>query len=78
MGLRLWSYDVAGSYFTWMGHVARIPHYDPMRLTAELLFLIFLIILLRTRRQAAKGEHQCHGKHFHAWRLEQTVFKRGG
>ena len=75
-GLRSLSYEVKLLHFTWMGHVARIPTYDPHRLTPRVLAYRDMAYI--KRRQRANGGNQCHGRHFHAWRLETAIYNLCG
>ena len=76
VGLRPWSYEASIMHYTWMGHVARISSYDPLRWTHRVLS--FKDMSYIHRRQVASGGNQCHGRNIHVWRLETRVVKMRG
>ena len=71
-----WDWLYHRSVFSWAGHVARMPAYDPKRLT-------HLLLKFRSWRwicnvSSTNGGNQLHGKRLHIWRWERAIYKYHG
>ena len=75
-GVKGWDAVYHGSVFQWAGHVARIPQYDPSRLTHKVLHHRCWDEIQEIANR--NGGNQMHGKRVRIWRWERPLYKYFG
>ena len=69
-----WDLRATQLRFDWGGHVARLRHLDPNRLTYRVFMHWNYEGIVKGIEAHNKGK-QCHNRHLHVWRWEYNMYR---